>query len=994
MPPPVGDRVVPRPRISKLFAELSESHRVVLISATSGSGKTTAVAETAASSSRPLAWLTLDSSEKAAGRLLVYLEAALQQAAPGTAGVASGALAAGLTHAEAGGLLADSLNRPVLLVVDGLEHLAGDDAETALAALAAFLRYAPQALRVILLSRVDLPLDLAAVAGYDDVAFVGEEVLAFTPEEAALALERAGSTVADPHRVVEATGGWVTGVLFEAWRSREHVSGTGGEVDPLHGYLASQILAGLTSDQREFLAITSLLDEVTPDRAVALGETRAAQILVDLRSKHLPVSWLPGTYRMRCHPRFREYLATRLDRLDPARVADARKAYAALLDAEGHPEEAVDQFIAVGDLKRAVAAAEAALPAVIDRLDLWVADRWISVLAGPGGQGTKHLVEGELMLAISRENYQNAVAVADRAAAEGYRDELASRSSRAASMMAWSYWHLARVDDARSIIAAAPPTTDIAAVEYLMALVDRPGAGSVSSPDLTGGPLDGLVMRVDYAHGRFRHVLDVQRSSWAAAISAPWTIGALRAMGRLREASELYRAAEGGRRSPAWLHGIVAPELMIDLGSPDEARAALTRGREHIRASGSVVFEWLSMLIEVKLELRLAHDVAAARRLLQQLEQVGARQYSFIAEAIDLWSGLADLEAGDAASARSMLRRAVASMSAAERLLDLPTAAVYLAEAEWRLDNPDAADQAADRALSASVLQGSHHQLLTALSDYPAVASRRLDADVVGESPWQEIAAALGEAEVRVSPDSGPSVSLLEFGQVKLLVDGREVRPRIAKSLLLLSYLATRVGHTATREELLDVLFDGRDDDSAKSYLRQAVHRLREVLPQGVGPTFTGERLRFSSPVGLTTESATLELELAQASRLRGSDKRAALERALRTVDGGVYLPGVDASWVLRRREEIAGVANRARLQAAQLAYADANYREADILIETLLERDPYQESAWRLLMQVGSALGDADRVLAAYRRCRQALDELGVEPSETTTQLFERLRR
>ncbi len=67
-------------------------------------------------------------------------------------------------------------------------------------------------------------------------------------------------------------------------------------------------------------------------------------------------------------------------------------------------------------------------------------------------------------------------------------------------------------------------------------------------------------------------------------------------------------------------------------------------------------------------------------------------------------------------------------MSAAERLLDLPTAAVYLAEAEWRLDNPDAADQAADRALSASVLQGSNHQLLTALSDYPAVASRRLDA--------------------------------------------------------------------------------------------------------------------------------------------------------------------------------------------------------------------------------------------------------------------------
>ena len=46
----------------------------------------------------------------------------------------------------------------------------------------------------------------------------------------------------DPSHAVEVTGGWVAGVLFEAWRSTEHVAGAGGEADALHGYLSSQIL--------------------------------------------------------------------------------------------------------------------------------------------------------------------------------------------------------------------------------------------------------------------------------------------------------------------------------------------------------------------------------------------------------------------------------------------------------------------------------------------------------------------------------------------------------------------------------------------------------------------------------------------------------------------------------------------------------------------------------------------------------------------------------
>jgi ATP/maltotriose-dependent transcriptional regulator MalT len=250
--PPLGERLVARPRVSGLVAELLERHPLVLVTATAGAGKTTAVVQAAARLDRPIAWLTLDDTDAAPGRLLTYLEAALARRAPGAHDVATNALAARIPHAEAAGLLTEATaGVPMLLVVDGLERLAGHEA--ALAVIGALVRYAPPTLGIALLSRSDVGVDLGDRGAVGSVATVGEGTLAFTPEEAAEALERAGREGIDPARAVADTGGWVTGVLFEAWRSADHVQGVGGEADPLHGYLATQILSRLAPAERELL---------------------------------------------------------------------------------------------------------------------------------------------------------------------------------------------------------------------------------------------------------------------------------------------------------------------------------------------------------------------------------------------------------------------------------------------------------------------------------------------------------------------------------------------------------------------------------------------------------------------------------------------------------------------------------------------------------------------------------------------------------------------
>ena len=77
--PPLRPNLVPRPRlIERLNQSLQPGHRLILISAPAGFGKTTLVSEWVAGGERPAAWLSLDEGDSDPTRFLAYLVAALQ----------------------------------------------------------------------------------------------------------------------------------------------------------------------------------------------------------------------------------------------------------------------------------------------------------------------------------------------------------------------------------------------------------------------------------------------------------------------------------------------------------------------------------------------------------------------------------------------------------------------------------------------------------------------------------------------------------------------------------------------------------------------------------------------------------------------------------------------------------------------------------------------------------------------------------------------------
>lgn len=990
VPEPSKDVMV-RERLNQRLHDLLERHSVVNVFATAGAGKTTAVSLALRVLGRPVAWVSLDGTERAAGRLLVYLEAAVEGQVPSAAGVATDALSSNLQIGEAAGLLAESLQGSGLVVVcDNVERIAPD--ETCIAVLSAFARYLPSDVQVVLISRVDVRLDSGSTSERDRVGELVENDLAFNVQEAAKALRTVGHLDVDPAQAVDATGGWVTGVLFEGWR---HAQSKNLDPDSLRSYVAANIFDSLSVDERAFLLRTSLLDEVSVEGARAQGQENAAHIMGDLRGRHLPVSWSADGTRMTPHSVFRDFLRNALEREDAETISDVRRRHAEILVASGEREEAVDELLRLGDVEEAGRLAALALPTLVARMDFAPAARWLDAMGTSTHAPTPQIASVILRVAFALEQCGRGVELIDRHG-YGWLHELEAPAFEEAHVLAcWCLWHAGRLDEARSIAGQLPPGRNWQIAHTLIA--NATGDEPPSFPDqstMPSGPLDGLLMRLAFMRGRLDGLEDPGSfDPWRTISGGPWVVAALRATGRLDAAMSIYEP-RGGSSQEVWLHAVDAVDLMLDLGRGQEAWASLQRGRDLIASTGSRVFGNVSRLAEAKLCLRLEGDTQRADRVLADAAAHGVSDYAFTRELWQLWSGLSMLRQDRDAEACELLSKCVESMRKGDRQLDLPTAAVYLAEAQWRLGLEDESDATADLAMVTASTHGTQHVLLTALTDVPSVAARAADTTTSRMSPWHETLAVLsGQHPVRVNV-SAPRLLLEEFGEPVLTVDGEVVQPRLTKSVELLSFLLGAPDRTATREELLGALFGGRDDPAGRSYLRQALYRLREVLPAELGPAQDGDVFTLVGPelaMGSAQRAGDL---IAQASRQDGEIRLQTLSRSLASAERGPFLATVSGEWVADRRASLVDEFISARVDAAKIAFRLSRYREAKGLVDNVLRDDPYREQGWQLAIRLAHASGSDDAVLALYQRYVARMRELGVPPSDEVRRLVTRLRR
>lgn len=237
------------------------------------------------------------------------------------------------------------------------------------------------------------------------------------------------------------------------------------------------------------------------------------------------------------------------------------------------------------------------------------------------------------------------------------------------------------------------------------------------------------------------------------------------------------------------------------------------------------------------------------------------------------------------------------------------------------------------------------------------------------------------------------------LGQVELQV-GERVIPdtawerRSSRNLLLL--LLCQPGHRLSRDLVLESLWPNASLETATRALYVAIHGLRRVLEPKLR---SGKASRFVQLVGESLQLAPesiewLDVDEFEAALDTDGDRRERLAKALPVYAGDLLEAEPYLDWPAARRELLRWHWREAVLEMAELERQAGRPLLAVPSVERILESDPGDELAYRVLM---TACAEADRredARRVFERCVSALQsELGVEPNPETVALWEAIR-
>jgi DNA-binding SARP family transcriptional activator/tetratricopeptide (TPR) repeat protein len=233
-------------------------------------------------------------------------------------------------------------------------------------------------------------------------------------------------------------------------------------------------------------------------------------------------------------------------------------------------------------------------------------------------------------------------------------------------------------------------------------------------------------------------------------------------------------------------------------------------------------------------------------------------------------------------------------------------------------------------------------------------------------------------------------------GEMTVEIGGRVIEPRGVQGRKLLAYLVANRSRPLRRDELLEVLWEGRPPADPDSSLAAALSHLRHELgPEVLPPREVSLRLPEGTWVDLEAIDDQAQ-RTAQALEEGMPDKAVLLaEQTLELMKG--FLPGLEAKWIDERRRELAELRLSVQEAAvdASLQLGGARLLGAKRMAQGLVREAPYRESGYELLMRVHAASGNVAEANRVYHSLRALLcDELGTMPGPAVTELNDRLLR
>jgi LuxR family transcriptional regulator, maltose regulon positive regulatory protein len=271
-----------------------------------------------------------------------------------------------------------------------------------------------------------------------------------------------------------------------------------------------------------------------------------------------------------------------------------------------------------------------------------------------------------------------------------------------------------------------------------------------------------------------------------------------------------------------------------------------------------------------------------------------------------------------------------------------------------------------------------------------AVLFGELYAECVHRGWWPERFAAYASAsgaqvlEVASPDDDRLELRLQSLGAVQAFIAGSSAHIPLAKAGELLVWLA--IHGPASRDQLIDALWDGSNEQRHIEYFKIAVRRLRASFAEHASVDFNP--LTFEQGLYRISERLNVQLDAtAVAVALRANDPLA-LEAAV-LAHQGVFLPACESEWASEARVRFQEEALEAAMALALRLEAD-DPRRALELRRAAVRIDPLNEAAHVALLRSLMASGDQVSARVAYKAYARMLEaEFGGEPDEAMRRQF-----
>jgi LuxR family maltose regulon positive regulatory protein len=760
--------VLRRPRLASLL-DRATRHRVTLVSAPAGAGKTVACAAWAAAAPQQgrVVWLTLDANDQGSW-FWAYVCAGLTRLETAPPDVLRS-----LEQVSAEGFpmrlveTAQSFTAPVILVLDNAHEVAD---RAVLAGLDLLIRHAPAGLRLVLLARQPPALQLARLRVAGELADIGGPDLACTADEASAYLAMMGIAVdaAARDELLRRTAGWMAGMRLAAMRALSGqrpgatITDLAADEPMVTDYMWDEVLGRQPPETRLFLLRTSIAEDLSGGLADALtAQSGGARTLDRLNRENSFVDALDrerGEYRY--HPLLRDVLTAALHREIPHEVPVLRHRAAQWYAAHGRPVDAV-RCVAEGndwDYAAQILAEAGAGAAMLDQaagmeavLALFPAERSSGDPAVAGSWAAARLCEGDL---------EGAACCLDSAQLAVERSAPAMRRIMEPTLAALRLTHAGCLTD---------PDPGLLADGWSLAKQCQPAASTQAEHRGVGllwFALGTAALRRWETQAARRALREADRELGAGGLPA----GQARARAWRALAEACYGDLTAAQRSADEVRGCASPGAAASLAGLALAQISLCR--DDLAAAHRLLDDVDNDSIHplpgeppvsavagmIRAQVMLAEgDPAAAAAVASRLGESWGPAYPALSEVIALLAGEAALRAGNTGRVRDILLHAEEDERAGRVSVWLLRAGLEIADGDFPaaldtvqpcLDCPGG--EAADRA--------TRQQRLAALL-LAAVAHRRLGAaKEATRLVEQALALAEPDGAVRVVLDVGSGV--------------------------------------------------------------------------------------------------------------------------------------------------------------------------------------------------------------------------------------------